>query len=203
MNRKGDMTPQMMVLGVLAMGPGTVADVQRRLVDLFPSADFSKNAAHGNLPRLAEHGYARLVETGAQSTHERYEVAEAGLGCVRDWVSSPPSVPAIREPVYGKVAFAMLEELPEVVRFVRAQQEFCEAASEKAHEQMQTEKRLQQKAPPRGWREELAAARRIMHLKHLKLSWIDIAARYKAYADEVEEMYVRFARKARLAGGER
>lgn len=201
-NRAGDMTPQMMVLGAIASGPGTVMQVQKRLADLWPAADFSRNAAHTNLPLLEERGYVRVVEKGEEPPQNRYAIAEEGWAHLRDWVSRWPPDPANREAIHGKAQFATLEDLPEILRMVRAQQERCQAESDKAQGKLLSEQRLQSKLPPRGWAEELGAELRMANLRDLTLYWGDIAARRRAYGDEVEEIYEQFSARARLAGEE-
>jgi DNA-binding PadR family transcriptional regulator len=193
------MTPQMMVLGAIASGPGTVMEVQRRLSDLWPAADFSRNAAHTNLPLLEDRGYVRVVEKGEEQSQNLYAIAEAGWTHLREWVSHWPPDPANREAIQGKAQFATLEDLPEILRMVRAQQERCQAESDKAQGKLLSEQRLQSKLPPRGWAEELGAELRMANLKDLTLYWSDIAARRKAYGDEVEEIYQRFSARAPLA----
>lgn len=201
-NRPGDMTPQMMVLAATTAGPGTVREIQKRLVAQWPSADFSPNAAHSNLPSLEEQGYVRLVEGGEKPSQSCYAISEPGWTHLRSWVRNWPPEPASREAIHGKAAFASLEDLPEIVRMVRAQQEHCETASDKAQGKLLSEQRLQRKLPPSGWAEELGAELRMANLKDLTLYWGDIAARRRAYGDEVEEIYQRFSARARLAGEE-
>jgi DNA-binding PadR family transcriptional regulator len=201
-NRAGDMTPQMMVLGTLAAGPGTVREIQKRLVHQWPSADFSANAAHSNLPVLEEQGYVRLVEEGGKPSQNHYAISEAGWAHIREWVSRWPPDPANREAIHGKAQFATLQDLPELVRMVRDQQERCQAESDKAHGKLLSEQRLQSKLPPRDLAEELGAALRIATLRDLTLFWGDYAARRKAYGDALEEIHQRFSTKAQLASTE-
>lgn len=190
------MTPQMMVLGAIASGPGTVMEVQKRLADLWPAADFSRNSAHTNLPLLEDRGYVHVVEKSEEPSRNRYEIAESGWAHLREWVRHWPPDPANREAIHGKTQFATLEDLPEILRMVRAQQERCQAESDKAQGKLLSEQRLQSKMPPQGWADELGAELRMANLKDLTLYWSDIAARRKAYGDEIEEIYRRLSTRA-------
>jgi DNA-binding PadR family transcriptional regulator len=187
------MTPQIMVLGIVAEAPGTVADVQRRLSDLFCSADFSPNSAHTSLPTLAEKGHVRLVDKGAKKT-DWYEVTKAGLEHLRDWVRTSPPHPAMREAIHGKVEFATLYELAEVIIMVRAEAKACQLASDEAHERMLSEQRsrVRSRREPKGWREELDDELSAAHLADVVLMWGDIAARRRKLANRLEEIHKQF-----------
>ncbi len=202
-NRAGDMTPQMMVLGAAAAGPGTVKEIQKRLVDLWPAADFHSNAAHTNVPLLEAAGHMRLIEEGGERAQSRYEITERGWERVRSWVSRWPPDPPFREAIHGKAQFARLDQVPELVKMVRAQEERFKTASDRAQGKLLSEERLQEKVPPRGWLEEFNAAINVAQLKDETLYWADIAARREKYGDELEEIHERFAEKARQASEER
>jgi hypothetical protein len=191
------MTPQMMVLGLACEESGTVADIQRRLTDLFPSADFSKNAAHMNLPYLARKGFVCLVEEGFESSQNLYEGTISGVSHLRDWVTSRPPVPAMRETVHGRVEFATLEELAQLIILVRAEAKACQVTSDDAHERMLTEQRRRIKSRPKGWAEELDAELSSAHLEDVMLMWDDVANRRRKLGDRVERIYKRFADRAR------
>jgi DNA-binding PadR family transcriptional regulator len=195
-NRDGDMTPQMMVLGLACEEAGTVADIQRRLADLFVSADFPKNAAHTNLPALAAKGYVRLVEEGEEPSQNRYEGTENGIRRLRDWVVSRPPVPAMRETIHGKVEFATLDELAELIILVRAEAKACQITSDHAHERMLTEQRRRIRMQPKGWAEQLDAELSTAHLIDVKMGWDDVAARRRKLADRLERIYRHFAGQA-------
>ncbi len=196
MNRDGDMTPQMMVLGLACEEPGTVADVQRRLTDLFVSADFPKNAAHTNLPALAAKGHVLLVEEGAEPSQNRYEGTPAGFRRLREWVTSRPPVPAIRETIHGKVEFATLDELVELMILVRAEAKACQVTSDYAHERMLTEQRRRLRMQPKGWAEQLDAELSTAHLIDVKMMWDDVAVRRRKLGDRLERIYRQFAGQA-------
>jgi DNA-binding PadR family transcriptional regulator len=194
-NRAGDMTPQMMVLGIVAERSGTVSDVQRRLSDLFSSADFPKNSAHGNLPTLAEKGHVRLVEEGADGwASDFYEITKAGVEHLREWVRSSLPHPAMREPIHAKVEFATLDELAEVIIMVRADVRTCRLTSDEAHERMLSEQRgrVAVRGERKGWALELDDELSAAHLADVTLMWDDIAERRRKLGDRLEAIHKRF-----------
>jgi DNA-binding PadR family transcriptional regulator len=201
-NRAGEMTPQMMVLAATTAGPGTVREIQKRLVERWPSADFRKNSAHNNLPLLEEQGCVRLVEQGEKPSQDIYAIADMGWAALRTWVTRWPPDPANRDAIHVKVQFARLDDLPEIVRMVRAQESLCQEESDKAQARLLAAERLLSKRPPRNWEEELDAELKKAELEDVTLFWGDIAIRRKAYGDQVEDSYRRFSARARLAGEE-
>ncbi len=186
------MTPQMMVLGLVVEESGTVSDTQRRLTDLFPLAGFARNAAHTNLPRLAERGYVRLVEKGAEASQDCYAATEEGIGQLREWISHPPPPPAIREAVHGKFEFGGLEDLEMLLRMVRVEERACRAESDDAHGRMLSEQRTRLRLPSRDWRAELDMGLSMIHLKDVALTLNDRANRRREVGDELEELIGRF-----------
>jgi len=183
------MTPQMMVLGLACEEAGTVADIQRRLSDLFAAAAFPKNAAHTNLPQLAAKGHVRLLDerTG------RYEGTRAGIERLREWVRSRPPVPAMRETIHGKIEFATLDELLELLILVRAEAKAFQIASDDAHERMLVEQRRRLRARPKGWGEQLDAELTVVHLTDVKLMWDDMAVRRRKLAERLEQIHRRYS----------
>lgn len=188
----------MMILGLACEERGTVAEIQRRLSDLFPSADFPKNAAHTSLPLLAKEDYVRLVEEGADKSQDVYEGTIVGIGRLRAWVTSGPPVPAMREAVHGRVEFATLEELAELIIIVRSEAKACQLTSDDAHERMLTEQRRRIDArPKKGWAEDLDAQLSNAHLQDVTLMWDDAAARRRKLGDRLEKIHKHFAARAR------
>lgn len=192
------MTPQIMVLGIVAERSGTVADIQRRLSDLFCSADFASNSAHGSLPRLAKKGYVRLVEKGAEPTGDRYEITKPGVEHLRDWVRRSPPRPAMREPIHGKVEFATLDELAEVIIMVRAEVLACQLASDEAHERMLSEQRsrVAARGQHRGWQQELDDELSAAHQEDVTLTWDETAERRRKLGEKLEGIHKRFKSQA-------
>jgi hypothetical protein len=190
------MTPQMMVLGLIAAESGTIADTQRRLADMFPWAEFSKNAAHGNLPALALKGHARLVEKGAEQSGDLYEIAKTGIEHLRRWVVSVPPPPAIREPIHGKVEFATFEDLAALVRIVRTVEVACRAAHDAAHERLLEQQRLRMTLGSKDWRADLDRVLSEVHLEDASRNWSDLAKSRQLLGDRLEEVLARFAPRA-------
>lgn len=192
------MTPQLVVLGIVAERAGTVSDIQRRLSDLFCSADFAPNSAHGRLPTLAEKGYVRLVEKGVEQAGDLYEITKLGIEHLREWVLSQPPRPAMREPIHGKVEFATLDELAEVIIIVRAEVRSCQLASDEAHERMLSEQRsrVAARGKRKGWQQELDDELSTAHLEDVTLMWDEIADRRRKLADKLEAIHKRFKSRA-------
>lgn len=192
------MTAKMMILGLACEECGTVAEIQRRLSDLFPSADFPKNAAHTSLQQLAKEDFVRLVEEGANKSQDVYEGTIVGIRHLRAWVTSGPPVPAMREAVHGRVEFATLDELAELIIIVRAEAKACQLTSDDAHERMLTEQRRRIAArPKRGWAEELDAQLSSAHLEDALLMWDDAAVRRRKLGNRLDEIHKHFAASAR------
>jgi len=200
--RAGDMTAKMMVLGVMASGPGSAAELQKRLEDLWPAAGFESNAAYNSLPVLAEAGYAHVVEEGMRQVDNRYEITEAGWAHIRGWAADWPPDPVLREPIHAKARLAKLEKLPDVIAMARAQAERCTEESDRAHGKLTSRERLLAKAPPRNHNEELDAALMVAQFEDEALAWSDLAARRQKYANIVQGIYERFSKEARQAGDE-
>jgi hypothetical protein len=185
------MTPQMMVLGLVAVQSGSVADTQRRLIDLFPGTDFAKNSAHTNLPTLARQGHVRLIEAGSELSQNRYEATDLGIAHLHEWIASSPPLPALRDPIHGRIEFAgldgiaNLEDLESLLLEVRAQ------------EILLAEQRLMARSSLKTWQERLRADLRLLRLKDVKLSWADQEHRRKTFGDELEEIIRRHTRPGR------
>ena len=101
----GDLTPRMMVLGLVIQQQDTVAGVGRRLADQFASARFSRSSAHKNLPSLAEKGYVRLVARApeGEASLDRYEATPKGVELLRSWLRGAGLPPAIRDALQCKM----------------------------------------------------------------------------------------------------
>ncbi len=183
----------MMLLGVIGAQSGTVADIQRRLVDMFPSADLSRNAAHTTLPSMAEHGYVCLVREGAEDSQNFYEITEVGIRFLREWVEKPLPPPAIREAVHGKCEFGGLEDLSALLRRVRAEERRCKAQSDDAHERITSAQRTRRKLPATDWRAEVAMDLTMIHLRDVAITLNDRANRRLQLGNELEALIKRFA----------
>jgi DNA-binding PadR family transcriptional regulator len=192
-NQAGDMTPQMMVLCATIAGPGTFSEVQKRLVAMWPAADFDSNAAHSNLPSLAEKGFLEIVERGEGKSKDVYAINDSGWARIRKWVASWPPDPALREPIPAKTSLARLDQLPLLIEMDRAQAERCRAASDAAQAKLLAEERLREKRPPRNSSEEYNSAIWVAQLKHETLAWADVAVQLDNHADDLEMVFQRFS----------
>jgi DNA-binding PadR family transcriptional regulator len=180
-----------MVLAVTAEEGGTVADIQRRLSDLFLSADFPKTSAHGALPNLAKKGYVRLVDQGEHDSQNYYEITDRGMDRLRQWITDRSPIPAMRDAMHGKLEFAHLDHLVDLTIELRAQAKACQVTSDDAHRRMLTEqrRRVSLRRRPRDWEQELDDELSGAHLEDVKLMWEDIAQRRRKLADKVERIY--------------
>jgi len=200
--RAGDMTPQLMVLGIVAERAGTVSDIQRRLSDLFCSSDCSPGTAHGSLPTLAEKGHVRLVQKGVEPPGDLYEITKAGIQHLREWVLNAPPRPAIRDAIHGRVEFATLAELEELIFIIRTEVRACQAASDEAHERMLAEQRnrIAARGTSSGWAQELDDELTGEHLRDVVLMWDDTAARRRQLAAGLEAIHKKYKSKAEKDG---
>ncbi len=196
----GEMTPQVMVLAATSNEPATVSEIQKRLAEEWPGANFPPNSAHNNLPVLKERGQVSVVDEDEDPP--RYVRAEAGAAYLRKWAREWPPDPAKREAVFVKAEFSRLEQLPEVVRMARARQKLCQKESDKAQVQVLSDERVRAKLPPRTWEEELDADVRAVNLKTLALQLGEDADSWEAYADQMSELYERYKARARFPGEE-
>jgi DNA-binding PadR family transcriptional regulator len=192
------MTPRMMVLAATVASSGTTAEIQKRLVDFWPAADFDSNAAHTNLPSLAEAGFLDLVE-GSRPTENRYEINEDGWALIRKWVARWPPDPALREAIHAKAKLARLEELPSVIAMVKAQAERCRSESDRAQGKLLSHERLLEKVPPRDTDEQFSSEIRGAQFEDEALAWGDLAARREKYAGNLQRIYDRVSKEARRA----
>jgi DNA-binding PadR family transcriptional regulator len=159
----GDITPRMMVLGLVIQQSDSIAGVGRRLADQFASARFPRGAAHKNLPSLAIQGYVRLVDSGAPggSTLDRYEATEEGVEHFRAWLRRTEFPPAIRDALQGKLEFLEREDLAALVRIVNDEGEAYAAAFNLAQANVLQEQSVRRRTreAPVDWRVRLRGIR--------------------------------------------
>jgi len=195
------LSPLLVVLAITAEEPGSVAEIQRRASDLFPSAYFSKTAAHSNLPSLARKRWVKLIEKGEQDSQNRYEVTELGLKKLRQWITrDSPVLPAMREAIHGKLEFATRKQLGDLIILSRAEAVACQITSDDAHRRMLTEQRRRvsmRRNRRRTWEDDLDDEMSQAHLEDVKLMWEDIAERRRKLADRLEAIYKRHADRIR------
>jgi DNA-binding PadR family transcriptional regulator len=151
----GEVTPRMMVLGLAIQQAGTVADVDRRLADQFPSERFSRGSAHKNLPSLAKKGYVRLLKKGppGRPTLDWYEATPKGIEFFRRWVCDPDLPPAIRDVLQCKLEFLEPEDLPALIQLVGEEEKAYTVAYDIAQTSTLREQRLRRaRGKPVRWR---------------------------------------------------
>jgi DNA-binding PadR family transcriptional regulator len=187
MSSSADVTPRMMVLGLVIQQPDTVAGVGRRLAEQFASARFSRGSAHKNLPSLAEEGYVRLVSRGAEPPLDRYEATPEGISHLRGWLRRPQLPPVMRDALQGKLEFAALEDLAALVRVVREEEHAYTAACHVAHGRLLSEQRSRRRARPDepvDWRVRL----RGIQSKDEATLWTLMSQRLERLRGELEEL---------------
>jgi DNA-binding PadR family transcriptional regulator len=192
-SRDEETTLQMIVLGAMASGPGTTREVQKRLADVWPGAKISRNIAHTVLPRLVERGYLRVVEEGEKPRATRYELIDAGVVRLREWVPLWPSEVSHGDELHVKALFATLEDLPEIVRMAESRADARTAEAEKTQSKLLGSERLLAKVPPRTVEEEFQAELRKVVLEDVTRRWEDLAASSRLFSESVDEVYRRFA----------
>lgn len=186
--RTGELSASIAVLGLVIDQPDTVAGIGIRLTEVFPHGRWSPNAAHGNLPSLAEQGYVRLVQEGAKPSLNRFEATPEGLAHFRKWVRASTGLPPVlRDAFQAKLKFVELDELQELIASVRKAEDAYASEYAAAHGRVQGAKR-----PPRrgeaaedGWRAKLKT---IQMVDEMTL-WAVMADRTRRLGDELEELY--------------
>ena len=192
----GDLTPRMMVLGLVIQQPDTVAGVGRRLADQFASARFPRSSAHNNLPSLAAKGYVRLVAKGPpdEPSLDRYEATPAGVELLRGWLRRVELPPAIRDGLQCKLEFLERRDLATLIQIVRGEEDAYTSACDTARARVLQEQRLRRaRGKPRDWRLRL----RGIQSKDEANLWGLMSGRLKGLREELEELL------AESAGGVR
>ena len=181
----GDLTPRMMVLGLVVQEPDSVAGVARRLADQFASARFPKTSAHNNLPSLAAKGYVRLLETGERSSLDRYEATAEGVGLFREWLRHTELPPAIRDALQCKLEFLEREDLAALIQLVGEEEQAYTAAFDIAHTRVRREQRSRlARGRPVDWRVRL---RGVQNKDEAKL-WGLMSKRLEHLREDLEEL---------------
>src|SRR5271168_3589696 len=131
-----ELTPMGAVLALVVQHqrPDTVSNYQLRLSQLFPHANFARNAAHNDLVSLANKGFVRLVARGVRPPQDRYEATPAGVTWCRRWVrGSTKGPPVVRDTMRGRLIFSRLDDLSALIQSVQAEEEACIQEYGKAH----------------------------------------------------------------------
>jgi DNA-binding PadR family transcriptional regulator len=182
----GDLTPRMMVLGLVVQQPDSVAGVARRLADQFASARFPKTSAHNNLPSLAAKGYVRLLETGAKSSLDRYESTAKGVELFREWLCRTELPPAIRDALQCKLEFLEREDLAALIQLVGEEEQAYTAAFDIAHTRVRREQRSRlARERPRDWRVRLRGVQN----KDEAMLWSLMSKRLEHLREDLEELH--------------
>ncbi len=114
------------VLGLVIEQPDNAAQLGRRLVERFRSAQFTRSTGHNALARLARQGLVRLVVDEQPGGEQRYEATPQGIAHFRSWVrSSSTAAPALREELQAKVEFCGPDDLPPLIAAIRAEERAC------------------------------------------------------------------------------
>jgi DNA-binding PadR family transcriptional regulator len=183
-----ELTPRMMVLGLVVQEEDTAAGVERRLADQFASARFPRKSAYKNLPSLAKQGLVRLVEKGPPKSPglDRYEPTSEGVRVLREWLRRTELPPAIRDVVQCKLEFVERETLEVLIRIIQQEEEAYIFAHDVVSRQVRREQRMRLARPkePVGWRAKL----RGIQAKDEATLWGLMARRLEGLRGELEEL---------------
>jgi DNA-binding PadR family transcriptional regulator len=181
----GDLTPRMMVLGLVVQQPDSVAGIARRLADQFASARFPKTSAHNNLPSLAAKGYVRLMAPGDKASLDRYEATAKGVELLREWLHRTELPPAIRDALQCKLEFLEREDLAALIQLVGEEEQAYTAAFDIAHTRVRREQRARlARGGPRDWRVRLRGVQN----KDEAMLWSLMAKRLEHLREDLEEL---------------
>jgi DNA-binding PadR family transcriptional regulator len=151
----GDLTPRMMVLGLVIQQEDTVAGVARRLNDQFPAARWPRTSAYKNVPSLASDGFLRLIEKGPpnEPTLDRYGGTPEGSQLLRAWLRNTELPPGVRDVVQCKLEFVGAEDLVGFIRIVSEEEQAYTFAYDVAHTRVRREQRSRlARERPVDWR---------------------------------------------------
>jgi DNA-binding PadR family transcriptional regulator len=180
-----DLTPRMMVLGLVIQQTDTVAGVARRLADQFASARFPPSSAYNGLPALAAQGHVRLVEEGAESSLNVYEGTSKGIKHLRRWLRSTSLPPTVRDALQGKLEFIEREDLVGLIGIVREEEKAHTSACNIAQAQVLQEQRSRLvKRKSWDWRTRLRHIQR----KDEVMLWSLMSLRLERLRNELEEL---------------
>jgi hypothetical protein len=121
----------MAVLGLVVERPNqTVVYYANELTERFPHARFAKGTAYTALRQMARGKRPRVRRTrqapGFERTFDLYAPAPDGVDTFRAWMCRPPiALPAVRHLIYGRVELARLEDLPQLIRIVREEEDIA------------------------------------------------------------------------------
>jgi DNA-binding PadR family transcriptional regulator len=180
-----DLTPQMLVLGLVIQQPDTVAGIGRRLADEFASARFSRSSAYKNLPPLADQGYVRLVEEGESRSLNVYEATTKGVKYFQKWLGSTRLPPMIRDVLHVKLKFLAQEDIVELLEVVREEEHAYTKACEIAQTRVLQEQRWRRRK--RAQWDWCARLRHIQRKDEVNL-WSLMSLRLERLREDLEEL---------------
>ncbi len=156
------MSANEMVLGLLIERPDTSYQLDRRLEQGFPSAQFSRDTARQALKRLAREGLVRPVDGQKQESLEDargerivYEVTTAGVRHFGAWIRSSIALPPAREDLLAKIALCTTEDLPRMIEVVQEAEQSCTAKLLRLNRRTRRER---EKLGPREWKRRMGVA---------------------------------------------
>jgi DNA-binding PadR family transcriptional regulator len=183
----GDLTPRMMILGLVIQQPDTVAGVARRMNDQFPAARWPKTSAYKNVPSLAGEGFLRLIEKGPphEPTLDRYEGTPEGVELLHGWLGSTELPPGVRDVVQCKLEFVEGADLRAFIQIVSEEERAYALTYEIAHTRVRREQRSRvARGLPVGARIRL---RGIQNKDEARL-WSLMSKRLARLREELEEL---------------
>lgn len=151
------MSANEMVLGLLIERPDNSYQLDRRLEEEFPSAQFTRGTARQALRRLATKDLVRPVDGQDRGTVESsgvapgtaYEVTTKGVAFFRAWIGSSISLPTTREDLLAKTVLCTPGDLPRMIEVAREAELSCtiklRAMNRRTH-------RERERAEPRAWK---------------------------------------------------
>ncbi len=186
-SRTRDLSASIVVLGLVVERPDTIAGVGVRLVERFPRAYFSRNAAHNNLPSLADQGLVRMVERGPERSLDRYEATPSGAAHFQRWVrESAARPPALRDALQGKLVFSGHGDLLALLKTVCEEEDACAREYAVAHRHASAARRLRHRSA--GGPVDLGARLRGIRIVDEANMWSLMAQRLRRLREELEEL---------------
>lgn len=180
-----DVTPRMLVLGLVIQQTDTVAGVGRRFADQFASARFSRSSAYKDLPSLAQKGYVRLVQSGESRSLNVYEATPKGVKYFRKWLRGTRLPPTIRDALHAKLEFLAAEDLLGLIEVVREEEHAYATACEIAQGNLLKEQR-RRRSRRAGWNWS-ARLRHIQRKDEVNL-WSLMSLRLERLGEDLEEL---------------
>lgn len=188
----GKSEPQMIILGLVIQQPDTIAGVNRRLADQFPSAHFAKGAANGNLRSLADKGYVHLIERGppGEPTRDRFEATDEGRTHFLQWLHKSEVPMRIRDVMQFKLELVEREDLPIMLRVVRELEEAAITMCDIARARVLREQRSRRVRAQRFSGEDEYLRWRVQHIRSKDGAnlWSMMSQRLEQVGDELEAL---------------